>query len=38
MNTKQKDSESEILLFKKVSLIDKFNFYEYMSVMLESGV
>lgn len=27
-----------IPLFKKVSIVDKFNFYEYMSVMLDGGV
>jgi len=25
-------------LFKKVSIVDKFNFYEYLSVMLDGGV
>lgn len=39
MNPTKKDiSEKELFLFKKVSLIDKFNFYEYISVMLDSWV
>jgi hypothetical protein len=28
-------SNNEIILFKKVSLVDKYNFYEYLSVMLD---
>ncbi|MDA9129453.1 type II secretion system F family protein [Candidatus Gracilibacteria bacterium] len=28
----------ELPMFQKVSLIDKFNFYEYLSVMLDGGV
>ena len=31
-------SNNEIILFKKVSLVDKYNFYEYLSVMLDWGV
>ena len=31
-------SSKEFVLFKKVSTIDKYNFYEYLSVMLDSGV
>lgn len=30
--------EKEFYLFKKVSLMDKFNFYEYLSIMLDGGV
>ena len=29
---------NEIILFKSVSIKDKYNFYEYMSVMLDGGV
>ena len=29
---------SHFLFSKKVSVVDKYNFYEYVSVMLESGV
>jgi len=27
--------EKEFYLFKSVSLLDKFNFYEYLSIMLD---
>jgi hypothetical protein len=27
--------ESKMYVFKKVSLLDKFNFYEYLSIMLD---
>jgi len=38
-NTKEKDIYSkDIILFKTVSLKDKYNFYEYLSVMLDWGV
>jgi len=38
-NTKEKDIYSKnITLFKTVSLKDKYNFYEYLSVMLDGGV
>lgn len=30
--------ENEFFIFKKVYLIDKFNFYEYLSIMLDWGV
>ncbi|NVP17096.1 type II secretion system F family protein [Candidatus Gracilibacteria bacterium] len=29
---------NEIILIKKVSIIDKYNFYEYISVMIDGGV
>jgi type IV pilus assembly protein PilC len=31
-------TEKKFYLFKKVSYIEKSNFYEYLSVMLDSGV
>jgi len=38
-NTKTiENKSSDIILFKKVGLIDKYNFYEYISVMLDWGV
>jgi type II secretory pathway component PulF len=30
--------EKEFFIFKKVSLLDKFNFYEYLSIMLDGWV
>jgi hypothetical protein len=30
--------EEEFTFFKKVSDKDKYNFYEYLSIMLDSGV
>jgi hypothetical protein len=27
--------EKEFYIFKKVSLLDKFNFYEYLAIMLD---
>jgi hypothetical protein len=27
--------EKDIILFKSVSIIDKYNFYEYLSVMID---
>ncbi|MDD5769505.1 MAG: type II secretion system F family protein [Candidatus Gracilibacteria bacterium] len=30
--------KKEFYIFKKISLIDKFNFYEYLSIMLDGGV
>lgn len=33
-----KQNLNRIYLFKKVSLIDKYNFYEYLSIMLNWGV
>lgn len=30
--------DSQFIIFKKVSLIDKYNFYEYLSVMIDWGV
>jgi hypothetical protein len=35
---KQNIKDSEIIIFKKVTDLDKYNFYEYLSVMLDSGV
>lgn len=32
------NTEKQIYLFKSVSLIDKFNFYEYLSIMLDWGL
>lgn len=37
-NNNKSLSQKEFYLFKKVSLIDKFNFYEYLSIMLDWGV
>jgi hypothetical protein len=34
----QLDTQETFTLFKKVSDKDKYNFYEYLSVMLNSGV
>lgn len=34
----QNKTKKEIILFKKVWLIDKYNFYEYISVMLDGWV
>ena len=31
-------SQFDLHLFQKISLVDKFNFYEYLSVMLDGGV
>ena len=28
-------SEKQFYLFRSVSLVDKFNFYEYLSIMLD---
>lgn len=39
MNTKLETQEKkEFYIFKKVSLLDKFNFYEYLSIMLDGWV
>lgn len=39
MNNIKKDiNKKEFYIFKKVSLMDKFNFYEYLSVMLDGWV
>jgi hypothetical protein len=35
MNTKTDFAKKEIILSKKVGLVDKYNFFEYISVMLE---
>jgi len=35
---KQKLQDKDIIIFKKVSDLDKYNFYEYLSVMLDSWV
>jgi len=34
----QKQDQKQYYFFKKVSLVDKFNFYEYLSIMLDGGV
>ncbi len=34
----QNSEEKQFYLFKSVSLADKFNFYEYLSIMLDGGV
>ena len=36
-NTQQQEQE-QIILFKKVSLVDKYNFYEYLAVMIDGWV
>jgi hypothetical protein len=33
---KQKIDDKDIIIFKKVTDLDKYNFYEYLSVMLDS--
>jgi hypothetical protein len=33
---KQKIEDKDIIIFKKVTDLDKYNFYEYLSVMLDS--
>jgi hypothetical protein len=33
--TKQNFASKEIILSKKVGLVDKYNFFEYIAVMLE---
>lgn len=35
LNQQQEKKEKQFILFKSVSLMDKFNFYEYLSVMLD---
>lgn len=37
-NQKNSSNEKQYYLFKKISLVDKFNFYEYLSIMLDGGV
>ncbi len=37
-NENQNILETNFYLFKKVSLLDKFNFYEYLSIMLDGWV
>jgi hypothetical protein len=32
---KKEENNNAFILFKKVSLIDKYNFYEYLSVMID---
>lgn len=38
MSTNTNPSQKPFYLFKKVSLLDKFNFFEYLWVMLDGGV
>ncbi|MBW7954884.1 type II secretion system F family protein [Candidatus Gracilibacteria bacterium] len=39
LDQKNKDlTKKQFYLFKKVSLLEKFNFYEYLSIMLDGGV
>lgn len=38
MNSNQTPEQKQYYLFKKVGLLDKFNFYEYLSIMLDGGV
>ena len=35
MENKNKNQKKDIIFFKKVCLVDKYNFYEYIAVMLE---
>ncbi|MDD2871211.1 MAG: type II secretion system F family protein [Candidatus Gracilibacteria bacterium] len=35
---KEDDYKSEFILFKTVSIVEKYNFYEYISVMIDGGV
>ena len=35
---KQTSDSKQFVLFKKIWMIDRYNFYEYISVMLDSGV
>lgn len=37
-NSKKQLTNKEFIIFKKVSLVDKYNFYEYISVMIDWGV
>lgn len=37
-NETEKTSEKQIILFKKINVLDKANFYEYLSVMVDGGV
>jgi type II secretory pathway component PulF len=34
----EKTKKNNIYLFKRVSIKDKYNFYEYLSIMLDSGI
>lgn len=38
MNKENTKETTSFYLFKSVSIVDKYNFYEYLSVMLDSGV
>jgi hypothetical protein len=35
INETEKISEKQIILFKKIKVLDKANFYEYLSVMVD---
>jgi hypothetical protein len=35
INETEKISEKHIILFKKIKVLDKANFYEYLSVMVD---
>ncbi|MGE4444163.1 MAG: type II secretion system F family protein [Candidatus Altimarinota bacterium] len=37
-NSEKKEEQKQYYFFKKISLVDKFNFYEYLSIMLDGGV
>jgi type II secretory pathway component PulF len=36
--TEKNNQTNDIILFKSVSNIEKYNFYEYLSVMIDAGV
>ncbi len=38
MDIKNFLADNEIFLFKKVGLVDKYNFYEYLAVLIDGGV
>lgn len=37
-NKEESLSSKQIILFKKVSMVDKYNFFEYLAVMIDGGV
>jgi type IV pilus assembly protein PilC len=37
-NKEENLSSKQIILFKKVSMVDKYNFFEYLAVMIDGGV
>jgi|GEM_PF-1034764 len=37
-NVEQKEEKEKFYFFKKVGIIDRYNFYEYLGVLLDGGV